>query len=82
MTHHPALPYLHASEKGKVVSAVEAVRLIRDRDTVATGGFAGIGFAEEIALEIERPYLASDDEAPGTLNRLEGPDTGLCGRPG
>ncbi len=57
MTHHPALPYLHKSEKGKVVSAVEAVRLIRDGDTVATGGFAGIGFAEEIAIEIERPYL-------------------------
>jgi hypothetical protein len=40
---------LRFSEKGKVVSAAEAVRLIRDGDTVATGGF---GFAEEIALAL------------------------------
>jgi propionate CoA-transferase len=50
MSQHPALPYLRSFEKGKVVSAAEAVRLIRDGDTVATGGFVGIGFAEEIAL--------------------------------
>ena len=47
MSQHPALPYLRNSEKGKIVSAAEAVRLIRDGDTVATGGFVGIGFAEE-----------------------------------
>ena len=35
---------------GKVVSADEAVRLIRAGDTIATGGFVGIGFAEEIAV--------------------------------
>ena len=50
MSQHPALQFLRLSEKGKVVSAAEAVRLIRDGDTVATGGFVGIGFAEEIAL--------------------------------
>ena len=49
MSQHPALPYLRNSEKGKIVTAAEAVRLIRDGDTVATGGFVGIGFAEEIA---------------------------------
>ena len=48
MSQHPALPYLRNSEKGKIVTAAEAVRLIsRDGDTVATGGFVGIGFAEE-----------------------------------
>jgi hypothetical protein len=36
MPQHPALPYLRNSEKGKVVTAAEAVRLIRDGDTVAT----------------------------------------------
>jgi len=47
VSQHPALPYLRSSEKGKIVTAAEAVRLIRDGDTVATGGFVGIGFAEK-----------------------------------
>ena len=64
MTQHPALPYLRSSEKGKVVSAPEAVRLIRDGDTVATGGFVGIGFAEEIAIALEELYLSAEGEPP------------------
>jgi len=40
------------------VTAEEAVRLIRDGDTVATSGFVGIGFAEEIAIAIEQRFLA------------------------
>jgi propionate CoA-transferase len=64
MSQHPALPYLRLSEKGKVVTAAEAVRLIRDGDTVATGGFVGIGFAEEIALALEALYLESEVDAP------------------
>ena len=57
--HHPLLASLHTAERGKVVSAQEAVRLIRDGDTVATGGFVGIGFAEEIAIALEELFLAS-----------------------
>lgn len=64
MSQHPALPYLRNSEKGKVVTAAEAVRLIRDGDTVATGGFVGIGFAEEIALALEELYLSAEIEPP------------------
>jgi propionate CoA-transferase len=64
VSQHPALPYLRNSEKGKVVTAAEAVLLIRDGDTVATGGFVGIGFAEEIAVALEELYLASESEAP------------------
>ncbi len=64
MSQHPALPYLRNSEKGKIVTAAEAVRLIREGDTVATGGFVGIGFAEEIALALEEFYLAGEGEAP------------------
>jgi len=41
----------------KIVSAEEAVRIIRNNDTVAFGGFVGIGFAEEIAIELERFFL-------------------------
>jgi propionate CoA-transferase len=65
---HPALPFLKRDEKGKVVSAADAVKLIRDGDTVATGGFVGIGFAEEIAIAIEQRFLGSHDaeaSAPG-----------------
>jgi len=69
MNQHPALPYLRSSEKGKVVTAAEAVRLIHDGDTVATGGFVGIGFAEEIALALEALYLASEGDAPYTQGK-------------
>jgi propionate CoA-transferase len=61
MIDHPALPFLKRSEKGKVVSAADAVQLIRDGDTLATGGFVGIGFAEEIAMAIEQRFLESRD---------------------
>jgi propionate CoA-transferase len=61
MIEHPALPFLKRDEKGKVVSAADAVKLIRDGDTLATGGFVGIGFAEEIAIAIEQRFLASRD---------------------
>jgi propionate CoA-transferase len=54
---HPFLSSPRSSERGKVVSAREAVRLIRPGDTVATGGFVGIGFAEEIAIALEALYL-------------------------
>ncbi|MBL8428275.1 MAG: acyl CoA:acetate/3-ketoacid CoA transferase [Dechloromonas sp.] len=50
---------LRASDAGKVVSASDAVRLIRDGDTVATGGFVGIGFAENIAVALEQRFLES-----------------------
>jgi propionate CoA-transferase len=64
VSQHPALPFLRLSEKGKVVTAAEAVRLIRDGDTVATGGFVGIGFAEEIAVALEAHYLERESHAP------------------
>jgi propionate CoA-transferase len=42
---------------GKVIGAAEAVRLIADGDTVATGGFVGIGFAENLAVALEQRFL-------------------------
>jgi propionate CoA-transferase len=47
---------VHAALDGKIVSAADAARLIRDGDTVATSGFVGIGFAEEIAIAIEQRF--------------------------
>jgi len=58
------LEALHTFEHGKVVSAREAVALIRDGDTVATGGFVGIGFAENIAVALEERYLEAAREDP------------------
>jgi len=59
------------TRRNKVVTAAEAVRLIHDGDTVATGGFVGIGFAEEIAVALEARFLATQCEtgvgAPGLL---------------
>jgi propionate CoA-transferase len=66
MLDHPALPFLKRNEKGKVVSAADAVKLIRDGDTLATGGFVGIGFAEEIAIAIEQRFLESRDVEAST----------------
>jgi propionate CoA-transferase len=59
---HPMLASLQTPGGGKVVSAAEAVRLIRDGDTVATGGFVGIGFAEEIAIALENLYLRYEEQ--------------------
>jgi propionate CoA-transferase len=57
--------------RNKVVLAAEAVRLIHDGDTVATGGFVGIGFAEEIAVALEARFLATQTETgTGSPNRL------------
>ena len=56
---HPMLSPLppDRAKKGKVVSAQEAVRIIRDGDTIATGGFVGIGFPEQIAIALESYFL-------------------------
>jgi len=51
-------------ESGKIVRAEEAVRLVRDGDTIATGGFVGIGFPEEIAVALEALYLAKEESLP------------------
>ncbi len=70
---HPLLenPQHTLEKRSKVVSAAEAVRLIRDGDTVATGGFVGIGFAENIAVALEKRFLGEDPLAEkGTPRNL------------
>jgi len=61
---HTQMDDLHSTgaRRNKVVSAAEAVRLIHDGDTVATGGFVGIGFAEEIAVALEERFLQTQTE--------------------
>ena len=66
---HPVLSSLppQRAKKGKVVSAEEAVRVIRDCDTVATGGFVGTGFPEEIAIAMENHFLTHQKPKDLTL---------------
>ena len=59
---HPALPFLKRDEKGKVVSAADAVKLIRDGDTLARPEASSVfGFAEGIAIAIEQRFVSSRD---------------------
>jgi propionate CoA-transferase len=53
--------------KGKIVTAPEAVQIIRDGDTVATGGFVGNGFPEDIAIALESQYVENNKPQNLTL---------------
>jgi propionate CoA-transferase len=48
---------LRAASKGKRVSAAEAIELVRDGDTLATSGFVGIGFPENLAIALEQRFV-------------------------
>jgi propionate CoA-transferase len=43
----------------KIVSARDAIARIKDGDTVATTGFVGIGFAENLAVALEQRFMES-----------------------
>jgi propionate CoA-transferase len=61
------LDALRTFEHGKIVTAREAVALVRSGDTIATGGFVGIGFPENIAVALEQRFLdAAGEESPAT----------------
>ena len=60
----PSLPP-DITKADKIVSAADAVGLIRDGDTIATGGFVGVGFAENIAVALERRFLAPASDGGG-----------------
>ncbi|HBX56992.1 acyl CoA:acetate/3-ketoacid CoA transferase [Pseudomonas sp. UBA2684] len=49
----------------KIMTAAAAVARIADNSNVATGGFVGIGFAEEIAIALEQRFQA--EQAPRDL---------------
>ena len=53
--------------KSKLVSAAEAVELLVDGDTVVTGGFVGIGFAEGLAVALEERFVATGSPRDLTL---------------
>lgn len=63
---------LRSFERGKIVSAREAVQLIQDGDTVATTGFVGIGFPENIAVALEQRFLETSEKEPDGIGKPEG----------
>jgi propionate CoA-transferase len=63
----PAESLAGPSVRDKVVTAAEAVRLIRDRDAVVVEGFVGQGFAEELTLALEERFLKTGTPRDLTL---------------
>jgi len=59
----PAIPAFAGD--GKIKSAREAVNLVCSGDTVATGGFVGIGFPEAVAIALEARFLESTARSIG-----------------
>ena len=63
---------LRSFERGKLVSARDSVQLIQDGDTVATTGFVGIGFPENIAVALEQRFLETSEKDPDGVGKPEG----------
>jgi len=63
LKNYPGLATMQARSHGKVMTAREAVELIRDGDTLATGGFVGIGFAENIAVALEERFVETRNDS-------------------
>src|SRR5689334_18840566 len=53
--------------RNKIISPEEAVRVILDNDTLATGGFGGNCFPEELAIALEKRYLKTGSPRNLTL---------------
>lgn len=68
-------------KRTKVISAAEVVKLIKSNDMIATAGFVGNGFPEELAIALEKRFL--DTGEPKDLSLLyaagqgDGKDRGL-----
>lgn len=69
------------SSPSKIMSAHQAVSLIKAGDTIATSGFIGIGFAESIAIALEQRFLREQTPTDLTLvyaaGQGDGQDRGL-----
>jgi propionate CoA-transferase len=69
------------SLKNKIVSADEAIAIVRDGDTVCVSGFVGIGTPDELILALERRFVK--ERRPGGLTLVfaaapgDGKDRGL-----
>ena len=53
--------------KNKIVNAAEAIAIIRDRDTVCTSGFVGVGTPDELLIALEKRYRETRHPSALTL---------------
>jgi len=60
------VPTARSGDTSKIVTAREAVQLVRNGDTVAIAGFGGIGLAECVVNELADLYRSSDAELVST----------------
>lgn len=60
----------------KVISAEDAARVVMDGDTVATSGFVGIGFPEDLAIALERRFAETGSPRDLTLFHAAGQGDG------
>ena len=62
--------------QNKVVTTEEAIQLISDGDTIATGGFVGIAVVEEIAVQVEDYFFRHQKPRDLTLMYAAGQGDG------
>ena len=62
--------------KDKIVTADEAIALIRDGDTVCCSGFVGIGTPDELIMALERRFTGAGEPRNLTLVFAAAPGDG------
>ena len=62
--------------KNKIVSADEAIAILRDGDTICVSGFVGIGTPDELIIALERRFLMERHPANLTLVFAAAPGDG------
>lgn len=62
--------------KNKIVSAAEAVAIIRDGDTIACSGFVGSGTPDELIVALEQRFVETGSPRDLTLVFAAGPGDG------
>jgi propionate CoA-transferase len=85
MSIRSIVPTARSGSTGKIVSAREAVQLIRADDTVALGGFFGIGLAVEVIHELAAVFQADEESAalePAALGKPRDLTLVFCVSPG